>query len=65
MKGATKESPVDRGEVELDGSCQVCGAVGRVIAVPGAPAPNEFCARCAIEYGESAVGEAAPEDDVQ
>ncbi len=64
MREATKESPQDRGQVELQGSCQVCGAEGRVIAVPGAPAPNEFCPRCAIEYGE-AVGEAAAEDDVQ
>lgn len=61
MKDATKQSPADRGEVELDGRCQVCGSVGRVIAVPGAPEPNEFCARCAIEYGES-VG---VEDDTQ
>ncbi len=64
MREATKESPLDRGQIELEGSCQVCGAEGRVIAVPGAPAPNEFCARCAIEYGES-VGEASPDDDVQ
>lgn len=65
MKEATKESPVDRGQVELEGTCQVCGATGRVIAVPGAPAPNQFCARCAIEYGEGAVGEAGVEEDVQ
>lgn len=65
MKEATKESPLDRGQVELEGSCQVCGARGRVIAVPGAPEPNEFCARCAIEYGESAVGEEATDDEVQ
>jgi hypothetical protein len=30
-----------------------------VIAVPGAEPPNEFCARCAIEYGET-----AQEDDL-
>ena len=54
MREPTKESPLDRGEVELAlGRCQVCGAVGRVIAVPGAPEPNEYCARCAIEYGEA------------
>lgn len=53
MKEPTKESPIDRGQVELDGRCQICGAVGKVIAVPGAPEPNAFCARCAIEYGES------------
>jgi hypothetical protein len=64
MKEATKESPLDRGQVELQGTCQVCGARGRVIAVPGAPEPNEFCPRCAIEYGES-VGEAAADDDLQ
>ncbi len=53
MKESTKRSPVDAGEVQLEGSCQVCGTEGPVIAVPGAPAPNAFCARCAIEYGES------------
>ena len=56
MREPTKESPLDRGEVELAlGRCQVCGAVGRVIAVPGAPEPNEYCARCAIEYGEAGL----------
>jgi hypothetical protein len=54
-KEPTKESPLDRGQVELEGRCQVCGAEGRVIAVPGAEPPNELCARCAIEYGETAV----------
>ncbi len=62
MKESTKRSPVDAGEVQLEGSCQVCGSEGRVIAVPGAPAPNEFCARCAIEYGENAVGEDGDDD---
>jgi hypothetical protein len=65
MKETTKESPLDRGQVELQGACQVCGTRGRVIAIPGAPEPNEFCARCAIEYGESAVGETATDDDLQ
>ncbi|HET8541808.1 MAG TPA: hypothetical protein VFL83_18165 [Anaeromyxobacter sp.] len=55
MKEQTKESPIDRGEVDLAGECQVCGAAGRVIAVPGAPPPNELCPRCAIEYGEAPV----------
>jgi hypothetical protein len=59
MKEPTKQSPLDRGQVEVSGRCQVCGAEGRVIAVPGAPPPNELCARCAIEYGE--VG--AEDDD--
>lgn len=63
MKQTTKESPADRGEIELKGSCQVCGAEGPVIAVPGAPAPNELCERCAIEYGESAIGESDVELD--
>jgi hypothetical protein len=36
----------------MKGRCQVCGAEGPVIAVPGAPPPNELCERCAIEYGE-------------
>jgi hypothetical protein len=53
VKEQTKESPQDRGEVLLPGVCQVCGAEGPVIAVPGAPTPNAFCARCAIEYGEA------------
>lgn len=60
MKELTKESPLDRGLVELTGRCQVCGAEGRVIAVPGAPPPNEFCARCAIEYGEALDDEEQP-----
>lgn len=60
MRETTKESPLDRGEVELPGRCQVCGAEGKTIAVPAAPPPNEFCPRCAIEYGETA---AADEDD--
>ncbi len=63
MKEATKHSVQDRGEVELEGTCQVCGAPGRVIAVPGAPEPNEFCPRCAIEYGESAIGDAGVEGE--
>lgn len=54
MREPTKESPLDRGEVELKGSCQLCGAEGRVVAVPGAAPPNAFCARCAIEYAEVA-----------
>ncbi len=61
MRDATKRSPADRGEVELPGRCQVCGVEGPVVAVPGAPAPNELCERCAIEYGEAA-GE---EDEVE
>lgn len=55
MRELTKESPHDRGEVELTGRCQVCGEEGRVIALPGAPEPNAYCARCAIEYGEAAT----------
>lgn len=58
MREQTKESPVDRGQVEIAGRCQVCGETGRVIAVPGAPPPNELCARCAIEYGEAAEEDA-------
>lgn len=55
MREATKESPYDRGQVEATGRCQVCGTEGPIIQVHGAPEPNRFCARCAIEYGE-AVG---------
>jgi hypothetical protein len=53
MRESTKESPIDRGEVILTGRCQICGQEGRVIAVPGAPEPNQFCQRCAIEYAET------------
>ncbi len=53
MRESTKESPIDRGEVVLSGRCQICGAEGTTLAVPGAPAPNQFCERCAIEYSES------------
>ena len=54
MKQTTKESPIDRGQVEMPGRCQVCGAEGKTIALPDVAAPNEFCPRCAIEYGETA-----------
>jgi hypothetical protein len=57
MREPTKESPQDRGEVEVRGTCQACGAEGPVIALPGAPTPNAFCPRCAIEYGQTAVAE--------
>lgn len=57
MREPTKKSPQDRGEVVMVGVCQVCGAEGETIAVPGAPAPNAFCRRCAIEYGLEATGE--------
>ncbi len=53
MRESTKQSPIDRGEVELAGRCQVCGEEGRTIAVPSAPPPNQFCERCAIEYSEA------------
>ncbi|HEY6105183.1 MAG TPA: hypothetical protein VIV59_04325 [Anaeromyxobacteraceae bacterium] len=52
MREPTKRSPADRGEVVLQGVCQICGAPGYVVTVPGAPAPNQFCEACAIEYGE-------------
>ncbi len=52
MRESTKESPVDRGEVEVTGRCQMCGELGNTLAIPGAPAPNQFCERCAIEYAE-------------
>jgi hypothetical protein len=52
MRESTKESPVDRGEVEVTGRCQMCGEFGITLAIPGAPAPNQFCERCAIEYAE-------------
>ncbi len=55
MREPTKESPVDRGEVMLRGRCQVCGVEGEVVARPAAEPPNQFCPRCAIEYGEVAA----------
>ncbi len=57
MKDPTKRSPEDRGQVEVRGVCQVCGAQGPVISVPGAPPPSTFCPRCAIEYGQTALDE--------
>ena len=57
MGESTKHSPVDRGEVVLTGTCQVCGTTGRTIAIPGAPPPNQFCPKCAIEYAEAAGGD--------
>ncbi len=59
MRESTKQSPVDRGEVVLAGRCQVCGAEGETLAIPGAPQPNQFCERCAIEYAEAP----GPEED--
>ncbi len=53
MRESTKYSPADRGEMEVAGRCQVCGASGRTIALPSAPPPNQFCERCAIEYAEA------------
>ncbi len=53
MKQTTEESPADRGFAEIEGRCQVCGAEGYVLAAPGAPEPNELCARCAAERWES------------
>jgi hypothetical protein len=52
MRETTKESPVDRGEITVSGTCQICGADGRVVAAPGAPPPNQFCPRCAVDYAE-------------
>ncbi len=57
MRERTKESPIDRGQVKVPGTCQICGERGETVAAPGAPEPNQFCARCAIEYGETAGGE--------
>jgi hypothetical protein len=57
MRESTKQSPVDRGEVVLEGRCQVCGKEGRTLAMPGAPSPNQFCERCAIEWAESPSGD--------
>jgi hypothetical protein len=53
MSQPTGETPQDLGQVELHGVCQVCGAEGPVIAVPGSPPPSAFCPPCAIEYGEA------------
>jgi hypothetical protein len=50
MRGPTNDEPMDRGEVVLTGCCQICSQVGRVLALPGAPEPNQFCPKCAIEY---------------
>ncbi len=58
MRESTKESPFDRGELKLTGRCQICGQDGTTIAIPGAPAPNQFCERCAIEYSEALASDA-------
>lgn len=55
MRESTKDSPDDKGQVWMTGRCQICGAEGSTIAIPGAPEPNMFCARCAIEYGQGLV----------
>jgi hypothetical protein len=59
MRNSTDESPIDRGEVQLPGRCQICGAEGRTIAAPGEPPPNALCERCAIEYAEAEEDEPA------
>jgi hypothetical protein len=53
VRESTEQSPLDRGEVATTGRCQICGDTGSTISVPAAPPPNEFCARCAIEYAEA------------
>jgi hypothetical protein len=57
MRESTKESPLDRGEMWVHGRCQVCGQTGSTLAIPGAPPPNQFCARCALEYAELPAGD--------
>lgn len=57
MTEPTKATPQDLGQVEVRGTCQVCGAQGPVILVPGAPPPSTFCPRCAIEYGQAVLDE--------
>ena len=57
MRESTKESPIDRGEVQVSGRCQVCGQIGSTLAIPGASPPNQFCPRCAIEYAEMPAGD--------
>jgi len=61
MRETTKESPFDRGQVQMSGRCQICGAEGDTLAVPGAPEPNMFCPRCAIEYGQGLSDDEARE----
>jgi hypothetical protein len=60
VREPTKLSPDDRGEVSIMGTCQVCGATGETIAIPGKPPPNQVCKRCAIDYADAL---AADEDD--
>lgn len=57
MKEPSKPTPQDLGQVESRGTCQVCGAQGPVIVVPGAAPPSTFCPRCAIEYGQTSADE--------
>lgn len=61
MHEGPRESAAERGEVNIPGRCQVCGQVGSTIAAPGAPPPNQFCPRCAIEYQDAAAAEADEE----
>jgi hypothetical protein len=60
MREPTKRSPEDRGEVSMAGTCQVCGATGDTIALPGRPPPNQVCRKCAIDYPDVL---ASDEDD--
>lgn len=61
MREPTKRSPEDRGEVSMAGTCQVCGATGDTIALPGRPPPNQVCRKCAIDYPDVL---ASDDDDV-
>lgn len=41
----------------MTGTCQVCGATGETIAIPGKPPPNQVCPKCAIDYADTLAGD--------
>jgi len=55
----SKAGSAGRGKEPAQGTCQVCGKVGRVVAEPEKPPPNVLCYRCVVEYGM----QDAPDDD--
>jgi hypothetical protein len=57
-----KDGPLGQGEVSGPGRCQLCGAVGPILAVPEAPPPNQLCPRCVLEQRDALQGGAGDEE---
>jgi hypothetical protein len=62
MHEGTRESAAERGEVNVPGRCDVCGAIGPTIVAATAAPPNQLCPRCAIEYQDAVAADAADDE---